>query len=97
MPRPIDPFTSLEPQNQSHDVPELNMIRQSPEFEALELLKGPVGWLLSMQTRPVSQPDRQLVILLFSALKKCRAFVRLLFVRTYVYLSRLDLKNAQTR
>ena len=36
---PTDPFTTLEPQNPSHDVPEPHQIRRSPGLEALKLRK----------------------------------------------------------
>ena len=34
---PTYPFTILEPQNPSHDAPELHKIRQSPDLEALKV------------------------------------------------------------
>ena len=37
---PTDPFTILELQNPSHDVPELRKSRRSPDLEALKLRKG---------------------------------------------------------
>ena len=40
---PIVPFTTYELQNQSHDLPKLHKTRQSPDFEALKFLEGPVG------------------------------------------------------
>ena len=40
---PTNPFTILELQNQSHDVPELHNIRQSPDLEALKLWKCTSG------------------------------------------------------
>ena len=40
---PTDPFTTLELQNPSHHIPELNKIRQSLDFEALKLWKGLSG------------------------------------------------------
>ena len=40
---PTDPFTIVELQNPSLDVPELLKIRRSPEKRGSEIVKGPVG------------------------------------------------------
>ena len=40
---PTNPFTILELHNLSHDVPEQNKIRRSPDLEALKLWKGSSG------------------------------------------------------
>ena len=41
---PTNPFTILELQNLSHDVPEQHKIRQSPDLEALMLQKSSSGY-----------------------------------------------------
>ena len=46
---PTNPFTILELQNPSHDIPELHKIRWSPDLEALKLWKGSSGIILKPQ------------------------------------------------
>ena len=44
---PDFPFTTFEPYNSSHDVPELvHKIRRSPNLEALKLCKGQSGRII---------------------------------------------------
>ena len=55
---PTDPFTILEFQNPSKDVPEVHKIRQSPDREALKLWKDRSGPHVFERGRPFSQCER---------------------------------------